>query len=203
MFPNGVWHGDAMYTVVGVAILVPCTGSGPTIVGSPLVVLLLTQQPFTFQRLEKSFRKPRDTSVREIHCGRYPANFLPLFFITIIIFHNPIRVGSTEHEDLFKESEGFDWLGSTEQAIDKRKFLINRFHEKQPTLQDQDWSYYECYRVFFLDLFFCCVSIKTVNNQTLTVFYWWLLYNLLPFKSLCISLFLLLVFNKVFKRYLY
>ena len=51
-------------------------------------------------------------------------------------------------------------MGSTEQAIDKRKFLINRFHEKQPTLQDQDWSYYECYRVFFLDLFFLLRFVK-------------------------------------------
>ena len=59
-----------------------------------------------------------------------------------------------ESQKELKDSEGFDWLGSTEQAIDKRKFLINRFHEKQPTLQDQDWSYYEFYRVFSLDLFF-------------------------------------------------
>ena len=38
---------------------------------------------------------------------------------------------------------------------------------------------------FFPGPLYCCVSIKTVNNQTLSVFYWWLhnLNNLLPFKS--------------------
>ena len=37
-----------------------------------------------------------------------------------------------------KDSEGFDWLESTELAIDKRKFLLNRMCEKQPIPQDQD-----------------------------------------------------------------
>ena len=37
-----------------------------------------------------------------------------------------------------KVSEGFDLLESTELAIDKRKFLLNRLHEKQPIPQDQD-----------------------------------------------------------------
>ena len=37
-----------------------------------------------------------------------------------------------------KDSEGFDWLESTELAIDKRKFLLNRLCEKQPIPQDQD-----------------------------------------------------------------
>ena len=36
-----------------------------------------------------------------------------------------------------KDSEGFDWLESTELAIDKRKFLLNRLCEK-PIPQDQD-----------------------------------------------------------------
>ena len=33
-----------------------------------------------------------------------------------------------------KETEGFDWLESTELAIDKREFLLNRLYEKQPKL---------------------------------------------------------------------
>ena len=37
-----------------------------------------------------------------------------------------------------KDSEGFDWLESTELAIDKRKFFLNRLYEKQPIPQDQD-----------------------------------------------------------------
>ena len=31
-----------------------------------------------------------------------------------------------------KVSEGFDWLESTELAIDKRKFLLNRLYESSP-----------------------------------------------------------------------
>ena len=37
-----------------------------------------------------------------------------------------------------KDSEGFDWLESTELAIYKRKFLLNRLYEKQPIPRDQD-----------------------------------------------------------------
>ena len=37
-----------------------------------------------------------------------------------------------------KDSEGFDWLESTELNIDKEKFLLNRLYEKQPIPQDQD-----------------------------------------------------------------
>ena len=64
-----------------------------------------------------------------------------------------------ETQKILKDSEGFDWLESTELAIDKRKFLLNRLHEKKPIPQDQDWS--------FPGPLYCCVSIKTVNNQTL------------------------------------
>ena len=39
-----------------------------------------------------------------------------------------------------------------------KKFLLNRLYEKQPIPQDQDWTYYECYRFFFLDL--CIVSFQ-------------------------------------------
>ena len=40
------------------------------------------------------------------------------------------KVVETQKE--LKDSEGFDWLESTELAIDKRKFLLNRLYEKQP-----------------------------------------------------------------------
>ena len=59
-----------------------------------------------------------------------------------------------ETQEKRKNSEGYDWLESTELAIDKRKFLLNRLYEKQPIPQDQDWAYYECYRIFFLKFLF-------------------------------------------------
>ena len=37
-----------------------------------------------------------------------------------------------------KDSDGYDWLKSTECVIDKRKFLLNRLYEKQPIPQNQD-----------------------------------------------------------------
>ena len=39
-----------------------------------------------------------------------------------------------------------------------KKFLLNRLYEKQPIPQDQHWTYYECYRFFFLDL--CIVAFQ-------------------------------------------
>ena len=37
-----------------------------------------------------------------------------------------------------KDTERFDCLESTELAIDKRKFLLNRLYQKQPIPQDED-----------------------------------------------------------------
>ena len=37
-----------------------------------------------------------------------------------------------------EDTDGFDWLESTELAIDKRKFLLNRLFVKQPIPQDED-----------------------------------------------------------------
>ena len=79
------------------------------------------------------------------------------------------KVKETQKE--LRDTEGFDWLESTELAIDKRKFLFNRLYQKQPIPQDEDYSNYECYRIIFPRFLYCCVSIKTVNNQTLRVFY--------------------------------
>ena len=53
----------------------------------------------------------------------------------------------------------------------KRKFLLKRLYQKQPIPQDEDQSNYECYRIIFPRPLYCCVSIKTVNNQTLRVLY--------------------------------
>ena len=46
------------------------------------------------------------------------------------------KVRETQKE--VKDTIGFDWLESTELAIDKRKFLLNLMYEKQPIPQDQD-----------------------------------------------------------------
>ena len=43
-----------------------------------------------------------------------------------------------ETQKELKDTEGFDWLESTELAIDKRKFLLNRLYQKQPIPQDED-----------------------------------------------------------------
>ena len=37
-----------------------------------------------------------------------------------------------------KDTDGLDWLESTELAIDKRKFLLNRMFVKQPLPQDEN-----------------------------------------------------------------
>ena len=46
------------------------------------------------------------------------------------------KVKETQKE--LKDTEGFDWLESTELAIGKPKFLLNRLYEKQPIPQRQD-----------------------------------------------------------------
>ena len=37
-----------------------------------------------------------------------------------------------ETQKYLKDTDGFDWLESTELAIDKRKFLLNRMFAEQP-----------------------------------------------------------------------
>ena len=37
-----------------------------------------------------------------------------------------------------KDTDGFVWVESTELAIDKRKFLLNRMFVEQPIPQDED-----------------------------------------------------------------
>ena len=44
----------------------------------------------------------------------------------------------TETQKDFKDTDEFDWLESTELAIDKRKFLLNRMFVEQPVPQDED-----------------------------------------------------------------
>ena len=46
-----------------------------------------------------------------------------------------------ETQKELKDTEGFDWLESTELAIDKqdkRKFLLNRLYQQQSIPQDED-----------------------------------------------------------------
>ena len=53
-------------------------------------------------------------------------------------FLSLIFISKSKTQKGLKNSEGFDWLESTELAIDKRKFLLTRFYEKQLIPQDQD-----------------------------------------------------------------
>ena len=46
------------------------------------------------------------------------------------------RVLETQKD--LKDTDGFDWLESTELAIDKRKFLLNRLFAEQPIPQYED-----------------------------------------------------------------
>ena len=46
------------------------------------------------------------------------------------------KVIETQKE--LKDTEEFEWLESTELAIDKRKFLLNRLYQKQPIPQAKD-----------------------------------------------------------------
>ena len=47
------------------------------------------------------------------------------------------RVMETQ-KDLKSHTDGFDWQESTELAIDKRKFLLNRFFVRQLIPQDEN-----------------------------------------------------------------
>ena len=46
------------------------------------------------------------------------------------------KVMKTQKE--FKGKEEFDWLESTELAIEKRQLLLNRLYFKQPIPKDED-----------------------------------------------------------------
>ena len=43
-----------------------------------------------------------------------------------------------ETQKELKDTDGFDWLESTEIAIDKQKLLLNRLFVEQPIPQDED-----------------------------------------------------------------
>ena len=51
---------------------------------------------------------------------------------------DPTFKKAMETQKEHKDTEGFDWLESTELAIDKRKFLLNRLYQQQPIPQDED-----------------------------------------------------------------
>ena len=46
-----------------------------------------------------------------------------------------------ETQNDLKDTVGFDWLESTELAIDERKFLFNRMFVEQPIPQDEDYGH--------------------------------------------------------------
>ena len=79
------------------------------------------------------------------------------------------KVMETQKE--LKDTEAFDWLESTELAIDKRKFLLNRLYQSSPFHKMKTSLTMNVIELFFPGPLHCCVSIKTVNNQTLRVFY--------------------------------
>ena len=54
-----------------------------------------------------------------------------------------------------KDTDGFDWLESTELAIDKRKFLLNRLFVEQPIPQDEDEGPCVSNVLFYWSLFLC------------------------------------------------
>ena len=51
--------------------------------------------------------------------------------------HLPKSDGNSKRSQKIN-TEGFDWLESTELAIDKRTFLPSRLFKKQPLPQDED-----------------------------------------------------------------
>ena len=53
-----------------------------------------------------------------------------------------------------KDPEEFDWLESTEHAIEKVKFLHNWLHEKQLIRQDEDLTYWNAIELFFFFVLF-------------------------------------------------
>ena len=66
------------------------------------------------------------------------------------------KVMETQKE--LKDTDGFDWLESTELAIDKRKFLRNR--EATHSTRWRLGLYFDCYTVF-------CSQYKCISNQYL------------------------------------
>ena len=58
-------------------------------------------------------------------------------FLEYLQWMRAMKKDYTFQKDL-KETDGFDWLESTELAIVKQKFLLNRFFVKQPIPQDED-----------------------------------------------------------------
>ena len=69
------------------------------------------------------------------------------------------KVIETQKELIY--TEGFDWLESTELAIDKRKFLRNRLYEKQPKMKTRPTG---MLRIFF---FFWTFVLLRFNKKKL------------------------------------
>jgi len=61
-----------------------------------------------------------------------------------------------------KDRNGFDWLESTELAINKRKFLLIGLFVKQPIPQDEGYTYFDCYTVGLLSV---QMYFKAISNM--------------------------------------
>ena len=90
----------------------------------------------------RRFRKcgPRESRDRSSSCVQKRAKKSTLSKSTVDAC-NEKRLHFKEVIETQKElidTDGFDWLESTELAIDKRKFLLNRLYQKQPIPQDED-----------------------------------------------------------------
>ena len=59
-----------------------------------------------------------------------------------------------------KDTDGFNWLESTELATNKRKFLLDRLFVKQPIPQNEDYTY--CL-FFSIQMYFNSISSELLN----------------------------------------
>ena len=71
------------------------------------------------------------------------------------------KVNETHRE--FKDTEGFDWIQTTELAIDKRKFLLKRLFVTQSIPVMKTRPTLKCYTVFVLIK--SCISATYVVSR--------------------------------------
>ena len=65
-----------------------------------------------------------------------------------------------ESQKDLKDTDGFNWLESTELATNKRKFLLDRLFVKQPIPQNEDYTY--CL-FFSIQMYFNSISSELLN----------------------------------------
>ena len=105
----------------------------------------------------------------EVACVKADNAMLPVYrtelrkvFLEYLQWMHAMKKDSTlrkvmERQKDLKDSEGFDWLESTELAIDKRKFLLNRTIVKQQVPEEDESSQQ---RKTFVFIFVCVLSAK-------------------------------------------